>query len=115
MPSLPEFQVDQLALPAERYVAAHRAAERVALTVIASIPARIRGRHDVWELLALLAPELGEWTAFWSYLAPRVEVAAAGEHAIIGEREANDLVRDLRGFSRDAARSIRRRGRPAAS
>lgn len=95
-------------LPADRYVHAHREAEQVALKVIAASPRRIRGRHDVWELLALVAPELGEWASFFGYLSPRVEVAAAGEHAIISEREADDLARDLEGFATDAARRVRR-------
>lgn len=94
--------------PADRYVAAHRDAAQVALRVISSARRRPRGRHDVWDLLALVAPELGEWAAFFAYLSPRVEVAAAGEHAIISQREADDLGRDLERFSSDAARSIRR-------
>lgn len=98
--------------PAEHYINAHRDAERVALTVIASAPGQVRGRHDVWELLASLAPELAEWAAFFGYLSTRVEVAAAGEHAIISRREADDLVRDVERFTLEAARRVRRvRGR----
>ncbi|MCC2593401.1 hypothetical protein LKO27_08270 [Tessaracoccus sp. OS52] len=101
--------------PADVYVNAHRDAERIALTVIASAPGQVSGRHDVWELLARLAPELGEWAAFFGYLSTRVEVAAAGEHAIISQREADDLVRELERFAVDAARRVRRvRGRSAS-
>lgn len=96
------------ARPADRYVAAHHDAAQVALRVIASSPRRVRGRHDVWDLLVLVAPELAEWAAFFAYLSPRVEVVAAGEHAIISQREADDLVRDLERFGSDAARRIRR-------
>lgn len=106
---------DPMLRPADRYVRAHREAEQVALKVISASPRRFRGRHDVWELLGLAAPELGEWAAFFGYLAMRVEVAAAGEHAIISEREADDLVRDLERFTVDAARRVRRaRGRSAS-
>lgn len=94
--------------PADRYVRAHRDAEQVALKVISASPRRFRGRHDVWELLGLVAPELGEWASFFGYLSMRVEVVAAGEHAIISEREADDLVRDLERFVVDAARRVRR-------
>ena len=101
--------------PAESYIAPHREAERIALAVISAAPGQVRGRHDVWELLSALAPELGEWAAFFGYLSTRVEVVAAGEHAIISQREAEDLVRDLERFTADAARRLRRsRGRSAS-
>lgn len=64
--------------PADRYVGAHRAAEQVALLVISASPGRVRGRHDVWELLARRAPHLAEWAAFFGYLSTRVQVVAAG-------------------------------------
>lgn len=101
--------------PADRYVHAHRQAEQVALKVISASPRRFRGRHDVWELLGLVAPELGEWASFFGYLSTRVEVAAAGEHAIISAREADDLARDLERFCVDAARRVRRVGARGAS
>lgn len=94
--------------PADRYVSAHRSAEQIALKVISVSPRQLRGRLDLWDLLARHAPELGEWAAFYAYLTPRVEVAAAGEHAIISEREADDLVRELERFTTDAAHSVRR-------
>ncbi len=93
--------------PADRYVAAHRAAEQLALVVISALPGRVRGRHDVWDLLARRAPHLAEWAAFFGYLSTRVQVVAAGERAIVGEREADDLVRDLERFITDVARRMR--------
>ena len=93
--------------PADRYVAAHRAAEQLALVVISALPGRVRGRHDVWDLLARRAPHLAEWAAFFGYLSTRVQVVAAGERAIVGEREADDLVRDLERFVTDVARRMR--------
>lgn len=93
--------------PADRYVAAHRAAEQLALVVISALPGRVRGRHDVWDLLASRAPHLAEWAAFFGYLSTRVQVVAAGERAIVGEREADDLVRDLERFVTDVARRMR--------
>lgn len=93
--------------PADRYVGAHRAAEQVALLVISASPGRVRGRHDVWELLARRAPHLAEWAAFFGYLSTRVQVVAAGERAIVGEREADDMVRDLERFVSDVVRRMR--------
>ena len=93
--------------PADRYVAAHKSAEELALVVISATPGRVRGRHDVWELLARRAPHLGEWAAFFGYLSTRVQVVAAGERAIVAEREADDLVRDLERFTTDVTRRIR--------
>lgn len=93
--------------PAERYVSAHKAAEQLALTVISALPGRVRGRHDVWELLARRAPYLAEWAAFFGYLSPRVQVVAAGELAIVAEREADDLVRDLERFTSDVTCRMR--------
>lgn len=97
---------------ADRYVSAFRLAEQVALAVIAATPGRTHGRHDVWDLLARRCPELGEWAAFFGYLWPRVEVVAAGERAIVGDREADDLVRDLERFTAQAARRVRRSRAP---
>lgn len=99
---------DPASHPADRYVHSHRQAEQIALKVISASPRQFRGRHDVWDLLGLVAPALGEWATFFGYLSTRVEVAAAGEHAIISEREADDLVRDLERFTADAARRVRR-------
>ena len=96
--------------PADRYVAAHSAAEQLALAVIAGTPGRVRGRHDVWDLLARRAPHLAEWAAFFGYLSMRVKVVAAGERAIVGEREADDLVRDLERFVTDVTRRMRFEG-----
>lgn len=93
--------------PADRYVTAHRAAEQLALAVISATPGRVRGRHDIWELLARRAPHLAEWAAFFGYLSTRVQVVAAGERAIVGEREADDLVRDLERFVSDVTRRQR--------
>lgn len=96
--------------PADRYVTAHRAAEQLALVVISALPGRVHGRHDIWDLLARRAPHLAEWAAFFGYLSTRVQVVAAGERAIVAEREADDLVRDLERFVTDVARRMRFRG-----
>ena len=93
--------------PADRYIAAHRAAEQLALVVISATPGRVRGRHDVWELLARRAPHLAEWASFFGYLSTRVQVVVAGERAIVAEREADDMVRDLERFTTDATRRMR--------
>ena len=65
-------------------------------------------RH-VWAVLPLVAPELGEWAEFFAALEPRRRVVAAGARGAVGEREADDLVRDARAF-RDAAETAWERG-----
>ncbi len=97
-------------LPAERYVAAHRAALRVAAWVLASRQARLRGRRPgVWEVVAAIAPELAEWAAYFGALELKRQAVAAGAFALVSTREADDLVRDARAFA-DAARWYRGRG-----
>ncbi|MFV0428888.1 MAG: SAV_6107 family HEPN domain-containing protein [Arachnia sp.] len=100
--------IDLIVHPADRYVAAHQGAEQVALAVIAAVGGPVRGRPDVWDLLTDRAPEMAEWAAFFGYLAPRVAVVAAGEIGIVGEREADDLARDLRNFTAQAGQKMHR-------
>lgn len=107
-------ELSQLVDPAQRYVASHRVAEQLALLVITQLPGRVGGCHDIWELLAAKNPELGEWAAFFGYLAPRVAVVAAGEYAIVTEREAADLERDLATFIKIVGHRLAR-ARKAAS
>lgn len=94
------------ATPSETYVTAHRAALQGAAVVF-----RRRGRHNtirqpvqMWHLLTVLAPELGEWAGFFELLQPRVRAAASG--ARVGQRQADDLVRDAQAFL-DAVATLR--------
>jgi hypothetical protein len=80
----------------ERYVAAHLAALRAAAAVLS-----VRGRphrhsrpRSVWEVLPTVAPELGEWAAFFDAGASRRAAIEAGRDDVVSSREADDLVRD---------------------
>jgi hypothetical protein len=90
--------------PPERYVAAHLAALRAAAAVLAARArpadraARARRPTSVWVLLATLAPELGEWATFFAAGAAKRQAAEAGVRTAIGQREADDLMRDAETF-----------------
>ena len=103
--------------PADRYLAAYLAAMRTAVTVLA---VRARPRHssgpaDVWQVLAHLAPEFGEWAAFFAAGRQKRLLVQAGAATLVSEREADDLLRDARDFhdlvARRLAASWRRRRR----
>jgi len=49
-------------------------------------------------LLAEVAPELGEWAAFFAATEGKREAVRAGAAAIVSAREADDLVRDAQTF-----------------
>lgn len=99
---------------AERYLAAHLAAQRVAMVVLsAHPPARRRlrsGPADPWTLLARVAPECGEWAAYFAATQPKRLAVLAGAHGLVSEREADDLVRDATQFHDAAARHLRVHG-----
>jgi hypothetical protein len=84
----------------ERYALAHLAALRCAAAVLAARArpggAR-RGPTNAWALLTIVAPELGEWAAFFAAGATKRAAAEAGQH-VVSEREADDLLRDAQIF-----------------
>jgi hypothetical protein len=90
--------------PAERYAAAHLSALRAAAAVLAClarpVPAtRRRSRPtSAWVLLAAVAPELGEWAAFFAAGARKRSAAEAGLPHAVTAREADDLVREAEAF-----------------
>ncbi len=94
--------------PSERYLLAHAAALRIAAEAMSGRP-RARGvlrtidgsPRNVWRVLPEIAPELGEWAAYFAALDDKRRTIAAGAVALVGEREADDFVRDARAF-RDA-------------
>lgn len=110
---LPEATVDLLASaqrslclatvsarPGERYAAAHLCALRAAAAVVAlhgKPRSRSRQVRSVWHLLARLAPELGEWAAFFASGAQKRAAAEAGLPSVT-PREADDLIRDAERF-----------------
>lgn len=91
-------------VPAERYAAAHLSALRAAAAVLAcrARPAAGSGRRSrptsAWVLLAAVAPELGEWAAFFAAGARKRAAAEAGLPHAVTAREADDLVRDAEQF-----------------
>jgi hypothetical protein len=87
--------------PSERFLAAHLAALRVAAIVLAlrARPGRGSSRpRNAWLLLAEVAPELGEWAAFFAATQGKREAVRAGATTIVTAREADDLVRDAQTF-----------------
>ncbi|HEX7353436.1 MAG TPA: SAV_6107 family HEPN domain-containing protein [Mycobacteriales bacterium] len=89
--------------PADRYVRAHLAALRAAAAVLAARarPSRGGGRRrssTVWTLLPVVAPELGEWAAFFAAGAAKRAAAESGLVHAVTAREADDLVRDAQSF-----------------
>ena len=87
--------------PGWRYATAHLAALRGAAAVLAARtqpePGRRRPR-SAWVLIGQVAPELGEWAAFFAAGAAKRAAAEAGLSSAVTEREADDLVRDVGSF-----------------
>ena len=80
-----------------RYATAHLAALRAAAAVLAArarpVPARRSKLTNVWVLLTMVAPELGEWAAFFAASAGKRAAAEAGIPRVVTQREADDLTR----------------------
>lgn len=111
--------------PTERYATAHLAALRGAAAMLAARARpdeRRRGRPtSVWVLLAEVAPELGEWAAFFAAGAAKRAAAEAGLTRVVTTREADDLLRDAQtflavietGLGRDHQQLLGQRDEPA--
>lgn len=87
--------------PLLRYPAAYLAALRAGAAVLAvrARPAPRRGAgRNVWQLLAEVAPELGEWAAFFAACSDTRAAAEAGIARLVGQREADDLLRQAEQF-----------------
>lgn len=87
--------------PAAKYAAAHLAALRAAAAMLAARarPATGRGRiRSAWALLTAVAPEFGEWAAFFAAGAGRRAAAESGLGEDITTREADDLLREAHNF-----------------
>lgn len=95
---------------AERYVTAQLAALRAAAAVLAvrgggrAGAGGSSGPRDVWELLALAAPELSEWASFFAHSA-RTGRAPESARRPVSAREADDLVRSASEFH-DRVRAV---------
>lgn len=87
----------------ERYAGAHLAALRATAAVLAArahpqTATRRRRLRSAWELLCEVAPEMGEWAAFFAAGATKRAAAEAGVARAVSAREADDLVRDVETF-----------------
>ena len=54
--------------------------------------------RDVWTVLTEVAPELGEWAAFFAAGADKRAAAEAGLGRAVTAREADDLLRQAEAF-----------------
>lgn len=92
----------ELALqPSDRFLSAHLAALQVAAVVLLARAHRNRRRgrpRNAWQLLAEVAPELGEWASFFAATEGKRDVVRSGASALVSAREADDLVRDAQTF-----------------
>ncbi|HEY2044060.1 MAG TPA: SAV_6107 family HEPN domain-containing protein [Jatrophihabitans sp.] len=80
-----------------KYREAHLAALRAAAAVLA-LRARPGGAlrrrpTSAWVLLDSIAPELGEWSAYFADSANRRAAIEAGSVSVVSERDADDLLR----------------------
>ncbi len=85
----------------QRYATAHLSALRAAAAVLAARTRPEAGRRrprSAWVLLGQVAPELGEWATFFAAGAAKRAAAEAGLSHAVTDREADDLVRDVRAF-----------------
>jgi hypothetical protein len=95
-----------------RFAHAHLAALRAAAAVLAAraaaAPRSSRGSRlrSAWVLLAEVAPELGEWAAFFAAGAAKRAAAEAGVRGVVTDREADDLVREAEAFLALVARTL---------
>jgi hypothetical protein len=85
-----------------RYATAHLAALRAAAAVLAARARPVPGRRgkltNVWVLLTMVAPEMGEWAAYFAASAAKRAAAEAGIPRVVSTREADDLLRSAESF-----------------
>jgi hypothetical protein len=93
-----------------RYATAHLAALRAAAAVIAARARPVPGRRgkltNVWVLLAMVAPEMGEWAAYFATSAAKRAAAEAGIPRVVTTREADDLLRSAESFVDAVAQAL---------
>ncbi|WP_433798320.1 SAV_6107 family HEPN domain-containing protein [Actinomycetospora sp. CA-084318] len=81
--------------PAERFRLAHLSALRSAAAVLAvrAVARRSSRPTDAWTLLGSVAPEYGEWAAFFAAHSSTRSAVEAGATRLVGQRDADDMVR----------------------
>lgn len=82
----------------ERYRDAHLGALRAAAALVAArtVPSPRSRPRSVWQVLPRIAPELGEWAAFFAASSTRRSVLDRGGRVSV--READDLLRQSEMF-----------------
>lgn len=82
----------------ERYRSAHLGALRAAAAVVAArtIPTPRSRPRSVWQVLPGVAPELGEWAAFFAACSAQRSAIDRGD--LISARESDDLLRQAEMF-----------------
>jgi hypothetical protein len=87
--------------PLQRYPAAYLAALRAGAAVLA-VRARSQPRRgatrNVWQLLAEVAPEFAEWALYFASCSDTRAAAEAGIARLVGQRDADDLLRQAEQF-----------------
>jgi hypothetical protein len=87
--------------PLQRYPLAYLAALRAAAAVLAvrAMPRPRRGStRNAWQLLSVVAPELAEWAAYFASCSDTRAAAEAGIARLVGQRDADDLLRQAEQF-----------------
>ncbi|WP_432559181.1 SAV_6107 family HEPN domain-containing protein [Granulicoccus sp. GXG6511] len=86
--------------PAERYLTALLAVGQVAAVIIGARLDRAKPqRRNLWQVVVEIAPELGEWAAYFHALQGKRDAVRAGAISLVTSREADDLVRDAHAFA----------------
>lgn len=86
---------------AERYAAAHLGALRGAAAVLACYPkptSRTVRNASAWVQLERVAPEYGEWVAYFAAGSAKRKAAEAGITRLISAADADDLIRQTAHF-----------------
>jgi hypothetical protein len=82
--------------PGERFTLGHLAALRAAAAVLADRgrPASARRKLvSVWVLIDTVAPEFGEWAAYFAAGAPIRAAVECGAYNVVSQRQADDQLR----------------------
>jgi len=82
----------------ERYRGAHLGALRAAAALVAArtVPTPRARPRSVWQVLPGVAPELGEWAAFFAACSAHRSAIDRGDH--VSARESDDLLRQAEMF-----------------
>ena len=97
----------------ERFRSAHLGALRAAAAVLALRARSKRASRptDAWTLLASVAPEYGEWAAFFAAHSATRSAVEAGVRGRVSQRDADDMVRQADLFLALVTRTVAGRTR----